>query len=89
MYDIRHLPGIIELGVTGENVFRTIEINMQPWLEILPDGVASIIHIRPGETADDAYVAATTMVDGILSWTVSEGDLGDNEGYGRLEIVLE
>lgn len=89
MYEIQHLPKVIELGYTGENGFRTIEINMAAWLEVLPNGVASIVHIRPGETDSDAYVATTTMEDGILRWTLSNGDLGDVEGYGQIQIFLE
>lgn len=84
-----HLPGVVELGYTGENGFRTIQIDMRPWLQVLPDGVASIVLIRPGETADDAYIAATTMEDGILTWQPGAGDLGEVEGYGQMEVWLE
>ena len=84
-----HLPGVIELGYTGENAFRTIQIDMRPWLQVLPDGVASIVLIRPGETAEDAYIAATTMEDGILTWLPGAGDLGEVEGYGQMEVWLE
>lgn len=89
MYDVMHLPGVIEIGKTGENLFRKIEFDLRPWLAEMPDGVGSIVHIRPGETGDDAYVAATTMGDGILTWILSAGDIGDVEGYGQMEVWLE
>jgi len=89
MYDIMHLPQIIEIGKTGENQFRKIEIDMRPWLQVMPEGVASIVHIQPGKTADDAYVAATAFEDGILTWIPGAGDLGTVEGYGQMEIWLE
>jgi len=89
MYDIMHLPGVIEIGRTGENDFRAIRFDMRPWLQVLPDGVASIIHIRPGETSSDSYIAATTFTDGILEWKPTNADLGEVEGYGQMEIWLE
>ena len=88
MHDIEHLPGIFTLGYLGENEFRTIQIDLTPWLEIIPDGIASIVHIRPGETSDDAYVAATTFEDGILSWQILAEDLGEHDGYGTMQINL-
>lgn len=89
MYDVMHLPGVIEIGKTGENLFRKIEFDLRPWLAEMPDGVGSIVHVRPGETGDDAYVAATTMEDGILTWILSAGDIGEVEGYGQMEVWLE
>lgn len=89
MYQVTHMPAIIELGITGETGFRPIEIDMTGWLDNLPNGVPSIVHIRPGETSDDAYIAATTYSDGILTWTPAAGDLGEVEGYGTMEVWLE
>lgn len=89
MYHINHMPRVIELGTIGDNHFKTIEIDMTPWLHAIPRGVASIIHIRPGETEADAYITATDMVHGILMWEPVAGDLGDTEGYGSMQIWLE
>lgn len=89
MYDIMHMPGVIEIGRTGENDFRKLEFDLRPWLQILPNGVASIIHIRPGETSADSYICATTFEDGILTWKPVNADLGQVEGYGQMEIWLE
>lgn len=89
MYEITHLPSIIEAGVTGEKGMRRIQIDMRPWLVDMPDGVASMVLIRPGETSSNAYIAATTFTDGILTWSPALADLGEVEGYGQMEIWLE
>ena len=88
MHDIEHLPGIFTLGYIGENEFRTIEIDMSAWLEKIPNGVASIVHIRPGESSGDAYLAITSFEDGILRWPITMYDLGNYEGYGSMQISL-
>lgn len=89
MYEINKLPQMIDIGYTGEHTFRTIEIDMSAWMELMPTGVPSIVHIRPGESPAEAYVAATTFEDNILSWTISASDLGDNEGTGLAQVWLE
>lgn len=89
MYDIERMPQWVEIGYTGETQYRTIEIDMSAWLQTMPDGVPSIVHIRPGESEADAYIAATSFSDGILSWTISASDLGDNEGTGLAQVWLE
>lgn len=89
MYHVNHMPSVVELGTIGDNHFKTIQIDLTPWLRAIPRGVASIIHIRPGETEDDAYIAATDVVNGILMWEPAAGDLGETEGYGSMQIWLE
>lgn len=89
MYHVNHMPRVVELGTIGDNHFKTIQIDLTPWLRAIPRGVASIIHIRPGETEDDAYIAATDVVNGILMWEPAAGDLGSTEGYGSMQIWLE
>ena len=89
MYDVMHMPGVIEIGYVGETNFRPIAFDLRPWLEDVPDGVGSLVHIRPGETAAEAYIAATTFNDGILVWVPTEADLGTVEGYGQLQVWLE
>lgn len=89
MYDIANMPSSVDIGFVGEKDFRPIEIDMTKWMEKMPDGVPSIVHIRPGETKADAYIAATTFADNILTWTISMGDLGENEGSGIAQVWLE
>lgn len=89
MYDVDHLPSVIDLGYMGEHEFRPLEFNLAPWLEEIPDGVASIVHVRPGETEEDAYIAVTAFEDGILKWYPTQADIGTVEGYGQMQIWLE
>ena len=89
MFKINKLPATIDIGFTGEHQFREIQIDMTPWMELMPDGVPSIVHIRPGETKDDAYKAETTFINNILTWKISMSDLGSVEGRGIAQVWLE
>ena len=89
MYEITKLPSSIDIGFTGEHQFHTVEIDMKKWLRQMPNGVPSIIHIRPGETIDDAYIADTTFENGILRWVITQNDLGGIEGVGTMQVWME
>lgn len=91
MYKIGQMPGSIELGYIGENLFRPVEIDMTAWMQKCPAGVPSIIHIRPGETEDDAYIANTTFDSetNVLTWLVTDADLGTREGEGTVQVWIE
>lgn len=88
MYAIDHMPSVIEIGHVGENAVKPIEIDMTAWLKTMPDGVSSILCIRPGETDDDAYIAVTVMNDNVLKWTPLASDIGSVEGYGEIQIRM-
>lgn len=89
MYKIENLPSLINIGFSGEKNFRKVEIDMTAWMEEMPEGVPSIVHIRPEESASDAYIVNTTFEDNILTWIVSAGDLGSVEGVGTAQVWLE
>lgn len=89
MFEIDKMPSSIDIGYTGETCFRDIKIDMSAWMEKMPTGVPSIIHIRPWETKEDAYIAATTFADNILTWVITDADLGTQEGEGEMQIWLE
>jgi len=91
MYKIGSMPKSIPIGYTGETRFRKIEIDMNAWLEKMPAGVPSIVHVRPGESKTDAYVAVTEFdqESGILSWTITAADIGTLEGEGEMQVWLE
>lgn len=95
MYKIGQMPKSLELGYIGENLFRTVEIDMSAWVEKLPGGVPSIIHIQPGKTEADAYIADTSFdtETNVLSWTITDADLGtmdsDNNGEGEIQIWMQ
>lgn len=91
MYKIGSMPHSIQIGFTGETNFRSIEIDMTAWMEKMPAGVPSIIHIRPGEPKENAYIAATTFdtETNVLTWVITAGDIGTVEGDGEMQIWLE
>jgi len=89
MYEITKLPSSIDIGFTGEHQFRVVEIDMRKWMRQMPNGVPSIVHIRPHETINDAYIANTTFENGILRWVVTQEDLGGIEGVGTMQVWLE
>ena len=91
MYKIGKLPGSIDIGFVGETAFRKIEIDMTEWMKDTPGGVPSIIHVRPGETKDDAYVAVTTFdtETNVLTWVITAADIGTLDGDGDAQIWLE
>lgn len=89
MYDISRMPNVIDIGFTGEESFRKVEIDMSAWMALMPDGTPSIVHIRPGEGMEDAYIAETTFTDNILTWEITLNDLGSVEGVGSMQVWLE
>ena len=89
MYYIENMPSQIDIGFTGELMFRKVEIDMSAWMADMPEGVPSIVHIRPEETTEDAYIVATTFENNILTWEITNADLGSVEGVGTAQIWLE
>lgn len=75
----------IDLGITGEQN-NVIRIDVSDWLAKEPDGVFEIMAIRPGE--EQAYIAVTALVDGVLEWTVTAGDVGISGRYGKADIRM-
>ena len=88
VYEIDKLPQVIDIGYVGEKNFRSVQFDLTSWMEIMPEGVPSVVFIRPGETEDDAYVVATTFEENILTWTVVDSDVA-KDGTGIAQIFLE
>ena len=84
MYEVERLPQNIDIGYTGEQDCRTIEIDMSAWVAKVPDGQPILMHIRPGES--EPYPVEITFEDNILTWSVSDEDLGTKEGTGLLQV---
>ena len=89
MYKIGKMPQAVDIGYVGETNFRKLEIDMKEWMRLMPEGVPSIVCIRPGETKADAYVAVTTFEDDVLTWRITAADIGTKEGEGEIQIWLE
>ena len=88
-YRIEDLPQAIEIGFTGEHNINTIQIDYSSWAEGMEHCYPSVVCVRPGETMEDAYIAATTYEHNVLSWPISSSDLGDTEGTGLAQVWLE
>lgn len=77
----------LHLGVQGENLSRTIEIDMGAWVKLYPNATAEILHKRHGDQTK-ALTGATYDSDTmVLSWTPTEYDTF-YEGYGEAEIRM-
>lgn len=73
------------LGMEGESNARTIEINMEDWLEDWPDAAVGLLLMRPGE--ETFYPAATTMQGNVVRYVPTRADV-EIPGEGLAQIVL-
>lgn len=81
-YDIKCLP-LIYLGRQGENLARTVEIDVGAMLEAYPGASIGLVFQRAGET--ELYIGATTLSDTVLSWPISAA-VTANAGRGKIEV---
>ena len=81
-YDIRSLP-LIYLGRQGENLARTVEIDVGAMLEAYPGASIGLVFQRAGET--ELYIGATTLGGTVLSWPISAA-VTANAGRGKIEV---
>lgn len=82
VYDIKCLP-LIYLGRQGENLARTVEIDVGAMLEAYPGASIGLVFQRAGET--ELYIGATTLSDTVLSWPIS-ASVTANAGRGKIEV---
>lgn len=82
MYDIKRLP-LIYLGRQGENLARTVEIDVGAMLEAYPGASIGLVFQRAGET--ELYIGATTLGGTVLSWPISAA-VTANAGRGKIEV---
>lgn len=82
MYDVDRL-GTIDLGRQGENLARTVQINVSALLAQWPDAVISLLVRRKYDTIP--YVAATTVTDGVLCWPITAVET-EAAGDGKIEL---
>lgn len=84
MYEIGKMPASIDIGYTGEQEFRTVQIDMSEWVAKVPNGTPILMYIRPGES--EPYPVEITYADNIITWSVTDGDLGTVGGTGLLQV---
>lgn len=82
MYDIKRLP-LIYLGRQGENLARTVEIDVGAMLDAYPGASIGLVFQRAGET--ELYIGATTLGGTVLSWPISAA-VTANAGRGKIEV---
>ena len=85
MYDVTNLPDAVDIGFTGEKNFRKVEIDMSGWR--IEGGTPAVVYLRPGETI--SYKPTVTYANGIMTWTVTDTDLGSIEGIGKMQIEMK
>ncbi len=81
-YNVEKLS-TIDLGRQGENLARTVEIDVHPLLEQWPDAVISLLCKRKHDT--NPYVAVTEVRDGILVWPITSVET-ETAGDGKIEL---
>lgn len=82
IYDIKCLP-LIYLGRQGENLARTVEIDVGAMLDAYPGASIGLVFQRAGET--ELYIGATSLEDNILSWPITAA-VTANAGRGKIEV---
>ncbi len=81
-YSADKLSGI-DLGRQGENLARTIEIDVSSLLAQWPDAAISLLVKRKHDA--DPYVANTEVRDGVLYWPITAADTA-SAGDGKVEL---
>jgi len=75
------------LGVQGENLAKTIEIDVSHWLELFPNAAISIWHQRNGDDTPSATGSTLDRENKILKWSPTNTDTYV-AGEGKAEIRL-
>lgn len=85
-YDVTK-GGYIMLGRCGENLARTVEIDVSQYLVEYPGAVVTLLHRRHGESG--IYPVAAELRDGCLVWQPTSADtaiVGDGEAEVRVTV---
>lgn len=85
-YDVTK-GGYILLGRCGENLARTVEIDVSEYLVEYPGAVVTLLHRRHGESG--IYPVAAELQDGCLVWQPTSADtaiVGDGEAEVRVTV---
>ena len=74
------------LGRVSENRATRVLINLKSILSQYPDAIASITAKPPGRAE---YPAAVKQEDGILTWEITDADIGNKAGSGQAQITIQ
>ena len=81
-YSADKLAGI-DLGRQGENLARTVEIDVSALLSRWPEAIISLLVKRKQDA--EPYVANAHVVDGVLYWPITAADTA-SAGDGKVEL---
>lgn len=81
-YSVDKLAGI-DLGRQGENLARTVEIDVSALLSRWPEAVISLLVKRKQDA--EPYIADAHVVDGVLYWPITAADTA-SAGDGKVEL---
>lgn len=90
--DVQKKPGIIELGVQGENAAEAAVFDVTPWVEEYGTGTAYIYHQRLSDAAPYFKELPIVTSDGrsTATWTFDAADTGvKGEGAAQLLFVKD
>lgn len=90
--DVQKKPGIIELGVQGENAAEAAVFDVTPWVEEYGAGTAYIYHQRLSDAAPYFKELPIVTSDGrsTATWTFDAADTGvKGEGAAQLLFVKD
>ena len=74
------------LGRVGENRATRVLIDIKSILSQYPDAIASITVKPPGR---EEYPATVKQESGILTWEITDADIGDKTGRGQAQITIQ
>lgn len=74
------------LGRVGENRATRVLIDIKSILSQYPDAIASITVKQPGRAE---YPATVKQEDGILTWEITDADIGNKAGSGQAQITIQ
>lgn len=74
------------LGRVGENRATRVLIDVKSILSQYPDAIASITVKQPSRVE---YPAAVKQEDGILTWEITDADIGNKAGSGQAQITIQ
>ena len=74
------------LGRVGENRATRVLIDVKSILSQYPDAIASITAKPPGRAE---YPATVKQESGILTWEITDADIGNKAGSGQAQITIQ
>jgi hypothetical protein len=74
------------LGRVSENRATRVLIDIKSILSQYPDAIASITVKPPGRAE---YPATVKQEDGILTWEITDADIGNKAGSGQAQITIQ